>query len=322
MGGGKAIEKVEGPEDLRRMIRQCEIAVAQLEGSGAEALSLLKLLDEIKDLMQRLEERGADLEPEKVRMQTVEGLLRSKVPILLKEMRAVGGLDQARQEVSPDESRWWWYLDRQVAEQRRGTMRRWLTIGGVAVAILVALGGAYSVFFAPSPEARERHEHLTRAEDFREDGDLAAALAEYEAARALAPDEPEIHLWLGVLYGEEGREDKAAAAFATARKLLGNEVEFLVRRGMIYAQMDKVEATLTDASAATALDPKSAMAHFLLGGAYEAQEKIPEALEEFERAAELADQAGNNTLVAQARMRAGMLLQRAPVLPSPTDSGD
>jgi len=106
MSGEKAVERGDGPEDLRRMIRQCEITVAQLEGSGAEALSLLKLLDEIKDLMQWLEERGADLEPERVRMQTVEGLLRSKAPILLKEMRAVGGLDQACPEVSPDESRW------------------------------------------------------------------------------------------------------------------------------------------------------------------------------------------------------------------------
>jgi len=257
-----------------------------------------------------------------VRMQTVEGLLRSKAPILLKEMRAVGGLDQACPEVSPDESRWWWYLDRQVAEQRRRTMRRWLTIGGVVVALLVALGAAYFAFLAPSPEERERYEHLTRAEELREDGDLAAALAEYEAARALAPDEPEIHLWLGVLYEEEGREDEAAAAFATAKELLGNEVEFLVRRGMIYAQMGRVEATLADASAAIALDPESAMAHFLLGDAYEAQGKIPEAVEEFERAAELGDQAGNSALVAQARMRAGMLLQRAPVLPQPTGSGD
>jgi hypothetical protein len=64
------------------------------------------------------------------------------------------------------------------------------------------------------------------------------------------------------------------------------------------------------------------MAHFLLGDAYEAQEKIPEAVQEFQRAAELADQAGNSTLVAQARMRAGMLLQRAPALPPPTESGD
>jgi tetratricopeptide (TPR) repeat protein len=321
MGGEKAIERVDGPEDLRRMIRQCEITVAQLEGSGAEALSLLKRLDEIKDLMQRLEERGADLEPERVRMQTVEGLLRSKAPILLNEMRAVGGLARARQEVNPDESRWWWYLDRQVAGQRRRAMRRWLTIGGVVVALLVALGAAYFVFLAPSPEERERYEHLMRAEELRNDGDLAAALAEYEAARALAPDEPEIYLWLGVLYGEEGREDEATTAFATAKKLLRNEVEFLVQRGMIYGQMNKVEAALADASAAIALDPESAMAHLLLGGAYEAQEKIPEALEEFERAAELADQAGNSTLIVQARMRAAMLLQRAPVLPQPTESG-
>ncbi len=317
------MERVDGPEDLRRMIRQCEIAVAQLEGAGAEALSLLKQLDEIKHLMQWLEERGADLEPERARMQTVEGLLRNKAPILLKEMKVVGGIDQVRPEVSPDESRWWWYLDRQVAEQRRRTMRRWLAIGGVVVALLVALGAAYFAFLAPSPEERERYEHLMRAEELRNnDGDLAAALAEYEAARALAPDEPEIYLWLGVLYREEGREDEAVAAFATAKELLGNEVEFLVQRGMIYIQMDKVEAALADASAATALDPESVMAHFLLGGAYEAQEKIPEALEEFERVAELADQAGNSALIVQARMRVAILLQRAPVLPPSAESGD
>jgi len=301
------------------MIRQCEIAVAQLEGSGAEALSLLKLLDEINDLMQRLEERGTDLGPEKVRMQTVEGLLHTKARIFLKEIKAVGSLALARQEVSPDESHWWWYLDRWVEEQRRRTMRRWLTIAGVVVTLFVVLGVAYFAFLAPSPEDRERYEHLTRAEEFHKDGDLAGALAEYEAARTLAPDEPEIHLWLGVLYQEEGRENEAAAAFATAKELLGNEVDFLVRRGMIYSQMNQVEATLADANAALSLDSESAMAHFLLGGAYEAQEKTPEAIEEFDRAAELANQVGNSVLLVQARMRAAMLLQRAPVLLQPTE---
>jgi tetratricopeptide (TPR) repeat protein len=316
MEEGKAPDKgATNPEALRRMIRQCEVALAQLEGSGAKALSLLKLLDEVRDLMQWLEERGADLAPEKVRMQTMEGLLRTKAGILLKEIEAIGGLARARQQVNPDESCWWWYLDRAVAEQRRQAMRRWLTIGGVVIALLVAAGLAYQTFFAPSPEERQRYDHLMRATQLREEGDLAGALAEYEAARALALNDPEIHLWLGVLYEEEGREDEAAKAFATAKELFENEAEFFVQRGIIYDQMGKVEATLADASMALALDPESAMAHLLLGSAYEAQGKIAEAYEKFEQAAQLAEQAGNNALFVQAKMRAGMLLQRAPALP-------
>ena len=314
-------EEARSPEDLRRMTRQCELAVDRLKDSGAQALSFLKLLDEVEALMGRLERRGVDLRSEKTRMKTVEGLLRSKATILLKEMRAVGGLAQARQEVSPDESRWWWYLDRAVAEQRCRTMRRRLIIGAVVVALLVAVRVAFFAFLAPSPGERERYEHLTRAVQLREDGDLTGALVEYEAARALAPDEPEIHLWLRVLHEEEGRENEAAAAFATAKELLENEVKFLVQRGTIYGQMDNVEATLADANAARALDPESAWAHFVLGGVYEAQSKIPEAVEEFERAAELANQAGDSALFVQDRMRAAMLLQRAPVLPQPTEEG-
>ncbi len=315
-------EKTRYPEKLQKMLHQCEVAVAQLEGSGKKALSLLKLLDEIKGLMQQLEESGADLRPEKVRILTVENLLRTKAGILLKEMRAVGGLARARQEVNPDESRWWWYLDRQVREQRRQTIRRWLTTGGVVAVLVVVAVAAYLAFLAPSPEERERYDHLARAEQLREGGDLAGAVTEYEAARALAPDEPEAHLWLGVLYEEQGRKDEASKSFARARELLGNEVDFLVQRGMIYTQMGKAEATVADANAALALDPESAMAHFLLGGAFEAQGKVMEAYEEFERAAELADQAGDSALFVQARMRTGMLLQSPPAPPQPTKGDD
>jgi hypothetical protein len=52
-----------------------------------------------------------------------------------------------------------------------------------------------------------------------------------------------------------------------------------------------------------------------LGSAYEAQGKIAEAYEKFEQAAQLAEQAGNNALFVQAKMRVGILLQRAPALP-------
>ncbi len=169
------------------MIRRCEVAVARLEGSGAQALSFLKLLDEIKALMEYLEARGADLGPERTRMKTVEGLLRSKANVLVKEMKAVGGLARARQEVKPDESRWWWYLDRTVAERRRRRMLRWLAIGGAIVALLVAGVVAYRTFLAPSLEEQMLQQHLMQATQLRQEGDLTGALAEYEAARALAP---------------------------------------------------------------------------------------------------------------------------------------
>jgi len=314
-------ERARSPEELRRMIRQCEVAVAHLEGCGAKALSFLKLLDEVKALMEQLEARGADLEPEKTRMKTVEGLLRSKAEVLVREMKAVGGLARARQEVKPDQSRWWWYLDRTVAERRRRRMLRWLAIGGAAVALLVVAGFAYRAFLAPSPGEQMLYQHLAQAAQLRQEGDLAGALAHYEAARALAPDEPEIHLWLGVLYEAQSRDEEAAAAFARARELIGDEVEFLVQRGMIYGQAGDAEAALADAEAALALDPESAMAHFLLGSAYEAQGDFPEALKEFERAAQLAQQAGNSELFVQARMRAAMLLQKAPALQQPLGQG-
>jgi len=315
------VEKARSPEELRRMIRRCEVAVAQLEGSGAQALSFLKLLDEIKALMEYLEARGADLRPERTRMRTVESLLRSKANVLVKEVKAVGGLARARQEVKPDESRWWWYLDREVAERRWRKMLRWLAIGSAVAVLLVAGVLAYRTFLAPSPEEQMLQRHLARAAQLHEEGDLAGALAEYEAARALAPDEPEICLWLGVLYEAEGRDEEAAAAFARARELIGDEVEFLVQRGMIYGQAGKLEAALADAKAALALDPESATAHFLLGSAYEAQGDLSKAVKEFEKAAQLAQQAGNSALSVQARMRAAMLLQKAPVLQQPLGQG-
>lgn len=303
-------EAIEGPE-LRSMLRSCELAVANSKGLGAGALDLLRTLDRVTEALEVLRDRGMDVRSEETRLEGIQNILRRKISLLLKELRAVGGLASARkrEDPPPPEIHWWWYLDLVHSKQQRARLQRYLRVAAIGIALVTIAVFAYRRFVPYDPILAAKMEHFSLAERHVEGGDISAALAEYEAARALDPGDPDILIWLGILYEWQERSREAQDAFAEAERLVGDRAEFLVMRGFSYGQLGDVEKALADGQDAVALNPDLAQAHLVLAGAYEVRGDARRALEELEITAQLAQKDGNDSLYVIAKTRQAMLMQ-------------
>lgn len=319
-GQARPAFKAETAADLRDLIEQAERIVGNLRGAGPRAVTLLYLLDAIHDLVASLKDTGVDLRAEAARIGTVEGLLQSKDARLVAEVRRLGGLGAARKALKPEPGRWWWYLDERLAARRVRRLRRALLIAGGVVAALVLLAVGYRLLFPPDPQRMAALEKQTKAQQSLALGDLAAAADYYRQAAEAVPDEPEYHIWVGVLEQQQGDAEAAAAAFTRAEALVPDRAQYLVMRGMSWLQLGALEEAQADAEAALASEPDSAEAYLVLGGVYEIRGDTRAAIEAFEQAGNLAEAAGNSALTVMARTRLGMLLQSAPAGPVPGEA--
>ncbi|MEA3346262.1 MAG: tetratricopeptide repeat protein [Chloroflexota bacterium] len=297
-------------DTLRDNLKELERSLPVLEGMGRRAVELLKRLDAVHDDMARLQEQGIDLRPEQTRWRFIEERLRGdRAPALAREVANTVGWEDARSSVAPGRDRWWWYLDEELARRRRAKLRSWLLRGGIAVAILALLAGAYQLFLAPSPEAKQQITLMQNAEQYVEKGDLDQAITSYEEARSVAPDDLELQLWLGVLYDQVDRDKEAERAFERAREISSSKVKYLLGRTQIYLKLGMLKEAERDALEALESDPNSAQALFFLGNVREMEGKYWEAIFLFKRA---ADEAEDPALQVLAKMRYGMLLQAGP----------
>ncbi|MGQ9552869.1 MAG: tetratricopeptide repeat protein [Anaerolineae bacterium] len=318
-------DAIRNAEDLRRVLRQAELDVADLRRGGPDhALRLLHEVDAIEKAIPRLEsEFGVDLKPERTRLQTVENTLNSKARLLVREAGAER-LVQEREEVQATADEWWWHLDEIVAERRRWRLRRWAIRGIIVAVVLLLAAVAYQLFLAPSPEQQALTASLSEGESALLQGDLTTALQHYQAALAGSPNDPDIHLYVGAIYEQLGQNDKAAEHFNEASRLLKNPAAYHSALSLIYYRMatsglDVLGKAEAEALAAVEADDQSAMAHFALASVYELQGKTPEAIDEFEKASQLST---DPSLTVLARMRMGMLMQRpAGPVPSATAAG-
>lgn len=312
--------RAETTDDLRELIAQAELIVANLRGAGTRALMLLFLLDTIRKLFATLQEMGVDLRAEAVRIETVERLLLAKDSVLVREMRRLGGLAKVREAAEPAPDQWWWYLDQHVAERQRQQVRRGLLICGAAAAIFLVASLLYNYVFPPDPRRVAVMEKSSQAERALMEGDLAGALALYREAAEIMPDDPEVQVWVGVLAEKLGDGETAAQAYAAAEGLSGGRARFLTLRGMTRIRMGDTEQAKADAEAALAIEPDAAETYLLLGNVYESEGDVAQAMAAFEKTAELAGQANNSALIVLAKTRLGMLLQSAPMMAPPDET--
>ncbi len=306
--------KAESPDDLRELITQAELIVANLRGAGSRTETLLFLLDAISGLVPPLQERGVDLRPELTRIETVERQLMAKDGVLVHELRRLGGLARAREVIKPAPAQWWWYLDARVAERQQRQLRKLLLVGGGVLAVFLAASLIYRFVFPPDPKRMAAMEKASQAEQALQTGDVATALTYYREAAEITPDDPEMLLWVGVLEEQLGHTEAAAQAYAAAEQRVGDQAHFLMQRGMDRLRLGNLDLAEADAKAALANKPDFAEGYFLLGNVYEARGQGPEAIAAFEKAADLAGQANNSPLVVMAKTRLAMLLQAAPMM--------
>jgi len=298
--------------DLRKMIEEYKDYLSDIEHLDKNVLKMLNLRDEIKELLRRLKEKGTEVSAEETRLENLDPIARKKAKIILRHLKVSIDLVPYRDERGIPTSHWWWYLDSLIKEEKLGLVKKWLIRGGVAIAVLLCV---YLVLIRVVP--RPNPAVLLQEEGNRlyEEGRIDEAVAVYKKALQLRPDDSFVYLMLGVLYEDKKMQEEADHYFNEAERLSSRKIDFYNQRGMIYYQKGKFDRAISDAEEALKIDPDSATSHFLLGSVYEVQGKINEAISEYQIVSNLD---GDARLVAMARIKMGMLMQRAVTSPAPS----
>ncbi len=310
MGTLQSSPAVTSLTQLRDAIRKLEVGVANPKGRGAGIIDLFKLRDETELGLGMLASERADLRAEMTRLETVDAGLRRRAPVILRELRRAGGLAAAREREQPPTAHWWWYLDITYTEERRRRLKRSLLT--VLALVVIIGGGIYTVerVWGLSPVERQARQHVATAENYLAQGEIDAAIDEYQQATAVQPDFAEPYTYLAALYDIQGREDEAQQAYATAEKLYEDPIlsqEELAQAYLMLGRPDKVYETV---DRILEQDPESMRAYYIRAGAYEIQDDGENALADLERAADLAHEQGNEALYVLAKTRIGNLLQK------------
>jgi tetratricopeptide (TPR) repeat protein len=307
-------------DSLRDLLDEAERLVANLRGAGPRVVQLAHLLDQTADLLAEMEAAGGDLRAERGRCETVYRQLRRQKGRFLAE--AGRTFQEERAAIAPDRARWWWFLDEELALQRRKRLRRVLLWGGVLIVGCIISWLVYDHFIAPPPEVQQAYRYSTTGEGLVEEGDLGAALAEFDAAIALTPDDPTLWLWKGVIHSQLDQMEQAEEAFLTARSLYGEGTGFLQDRSMIYLRIGEVDAAAADVEQLIAQEPQLGVGYYLRANVGTARGNYAAAVDDLDQAAELAQAAGDTQLEATARVQRAMVLQmwttQVSQLPTPT----
>ena len=234
--------------------------------------------------------------------------------------------------MQPDRKHWWWFLDEALVEERQKRLRRVLLWGAAAV-IVVAV--AIALFYILVPRERrlaaghwadgesavqeaasliQEGETLAlegKAEEAEQKSEaakaeLGVALIEFEAAAELVPDNAKDWVWVGVLRSELGRAG-VEQAFETARELYGCELDFLLERSRSYRSVGNLDAASADVGQAILDYPESGLAYDQRSLVVLQRGDVGAAVADLEKAAELANEAGDAQLEALARVQLGML---------------
>jgi tetratricopeptide (TPR) repeat protein len=194
--------------------------------------------------------------------------------------------------------------------------------GGAVIVGCIVSWFVYDRFIAPPPEVRQAYQYSTIGESLVDEGDLETALAEFEAAIALTPDDPSLWVWKGAIHSHQGQTEQAEEAFLTARSLYGEGTGFLQDRSMTYLRLGDVDAAAADVEQVIAQEPESGVGYYLRASVAMAREDYKAAVDDLDRASELAQAAGDTQLEATARVQRAMVFQmwsaQASPLPTPT----
>lgn len=300
-------------ERVRETLSRIEGLLPKVRGSGSQALELLRLIDQVRGELQEMAAAGVDVRAERARLETALSTLRRSRRRFLAEIGSEE-LRRERETVQPDEDEWWWYLDRLVSEDQSRLLRQVLVGALILGAILAAAWFVYDRFLAPPREVRQAYRHELEGASLAEEGDLEAALAQFEAASALMPDDPDLWLWQGVIHDELDEPDEAEGDFETARSLSDTAFEFFLGRGAIYLRVGDLEAAEEDADRAISAQPDAGWAYFLRGNVALEQEDYAAAVADYQMAEALAKEAGDLELEAYARAQLATALQMQGVM--------
>jgi tetratricopeptide (TPR) repeat protein len=130
---------------------------------------------------------------------------------------------------------------------------------------------------APSPTL-SAGDHVNLGADYMDQGQIEDAIAEFEEAIRLDPDNALAHFNLGVAYQYQGKLDQAIAEYQEAISIDPDYAEAHNNLGIAYDDQGKPDEAIAEYQEAIRINPDYALAHYNLALAYYAQGKPDEAI--------------------------------------------
>ena len=287
---------------------------ARLVGLGARQVDLVDDRDDFQVVVHRQVGVG-----ERLRLDALGGVHEQDGAFAGGERprHLVGEIDVARRVDQVQDVPW----DELVAADRKRSWTRWLVIALVVAGILAVATFVYQRWLAPSPQVVLAVSAVNDVEQLAMEQKWDEAFALTEQTLQQLPDNPDLLVWAGVL--AERRGDTAAAAdyLARAQQAIGDPMRYQVALSMRRLQASDLDGSEAAAQAALAIDPNEPQAVFFLANVAEMRNQPQQALELYQKTADLAE-AGNPQLTVVAKMRYGMLLQQLNYsMGTPADEG-
>jgi tetratricopeptide (TPR) repeat protein len=184
----------------------------------------------------------------------------------------------------------------------------------IALGVLGAAAFVYSRWLAPSPEVVLAVSTVNDIEQlaFEKKWDEAFALAEQTLQQL--PDNSDLLLLAGVLSERRGEPAAAEDYLQRAQAALGDPLRYQLALGMRRLQVGDVDGAEAAANSALAINPNEPQGVFLLANVAELRNQTNQAIDLYQKTADLAESA-NPQLTVVAKMRMGMLLQQINILP-------
>lgn len=273
------------------------------------SLVILNRFDAIQTRLHETYPHGSIPTEYQVQWDYLQDRLRKQAGLVLQALGGGDALKVLRQEHNPPQSAWWWFLDDFLSQQRRTSGKKFARVAGLVAVIIILLVSAYQLFLAPPPEVRARIRHEYAASRHMENGDFQAALQELDLALALEPNHYQLLTQQGVIYLKMGNQVAADQALLKAEAAAESPELYYLERAQNELVLGMNEDGLQDAQNAIEANPQSALAHLLVGQAYEQMGNGQAAYAAYEIASSLADTQADVELLATVRMRMGMLLQ-------------
>lgn len=300
-------------ETLAEKLDRLDILLGKLDSrTSSKAFEILKLMDEIHDTLITRARDGISITAEQAQFDSACATLRKNGRALVQAAGGRKSLIAQRASVNPTSESWWWRLDELVAEQNKNRAIRTLGLAALILLLTAAVILIYNRFLAPSPESVARYQAEQRVMELAHKGKYEQALAEVENGLRAVPQDRDLLLLKGVVLQALGSNQSAETIFVEIQNRYPNLPEFLLTKSQSYIMIGNPERAAAEAQKALAVNPDLAEAYLLLGGAQEMQEKIDEALVNYNKAAQLASKQGDTNTEITAKVRAATLMQRAP----------
>lgn len=289
-------------DDLRNALSDAERALVALRSDPKQAAQLIRLYDTIVSQIAALKDQEYDLRPEESRLESIDARMQREARYIAKRVRASGEVDSLANSTG-------WRELKEIADaETRAQVKRMVTISGVLGAIFILLFVVLPWLFPAPPRA-----NTTTVSQYAMEQKFDEALAFAEAQAQEVPEDPDIWIWLGALYQQQGRDADSEAAWAKAQELI-NEVDFHNTRGIVLLQTGNYAGAEADAHFLIEQTEFAANGYYLLGQAQSAQNNYREAIDAFEEAARIAEETDNATIVVAAKLELQNLLQRGPAI--------